>query len=506
MKAISFFTAATAVLGLLVSCQKEKGEIFNTGYELVPVTLTASLDVVGSKVTYNEVDKDYNYQLKPAWEDGVDKIIGFDEASPRNNYTFTVTDVDATTGEATLEGNAPANCNMHLIYLYGAAATSISDGSLAVDYTGQTGDKTMPAVMLADGTITNGTGSFTFHNAGAVIGIKAVNGVPNGSTISKITIIGENLSAATIVLNGGSLKLTATEKANDSIILEGLTGESVIDDNGTLNKPVFIAVPDGAIVSKVNVAKVGFNYSYSLPTPQTLNANKYAYVSQQVFTDLNNGHESVDLGLSVQWATCNIGAENPYEYGCYYQWAGTQDVTSLSISWDVCPYHSGSNEYENWIKYIPSDASTYWSGGGSPDNKTVLDPADDVARMKCGSAWRIPSKDEFLELIENTEQTWVENYQNTGVNGFIFTSTKSGYTDKYIFLPAGGRINNVGLDHKGNRIYYWTSSLGTTYFTPGSGYGVPCDACGLFSTDDKSVSFDSFGPRFNGRNVRPVLE
>lgn len=285
MKAIRFITAVTAVLGLLASCQKEKDEIFNTGEELVPVTLTASLDVAKSKATYNEVDKDYNYQLKPVWEEGVDKIIGFDEASPRNIYTFTVTDVDASTGDATLEGKAQANCNLHLIYLCGAEATSISDGSLAVDYTGQAGDKTMPAVMLADGTITDGTGSFTFHNAGAVIGISAVKGVPKDSKVTKITVSGENLSAATIALSGSALALTATAKADDAISVEGLD-LTVTDANGTLSAPVFIAVPAGAVIAKVSALVSDRDYSYTLASAKTAAAGDYLYVKTQKFNPL----------------------------------------------------------------------------------------------------------------------------------------------------------------------------------------------------------------------------
>lgn len=282
MKAIRFITAATAVLGLLASCQKENVDVFSTNEELVSVTLTASMSVVETKVTYNEIDNGSNYQLKPVWVKGTDNVIGFDEN--KKTYTFTVSEVDAVTGEAKITGKAPSNCTLHLIYLYGAAASSISSCNLAVDYANQKGDSTMPAVMLSDGTVTDGAGNFAFKNGGAVIGIKAVKGAPKGSSISKITINGENLSAATIGLNGsGNIVLTPIANPTDAISTTTLTTVTVNDDNGTLNAPVFIAVPAGAQVNEIKVKTDGFTYSYTPLASETLEANQYSYMTGQLF-------------------------------------------------------------------------------------------------------------------------------------------------------------------------------------------------------------------------------
>ena len=205
-------------------------------------------------------------------------------------------------------------------------------------------------------------------------------------------------------------------------------------------------------------------------------------------------YEAVDLGLSVKWATCNLGASKPEEYGGYYQWAGTQDVTSTSIylDWSNCPYHTGTSSYTGWTKYIPSSESSYWFGTGSPDNKTVLDPEDDVAHVTLGGKWRMPTADEFGELKNNCTWTWT---QLNGVDGYKVTSNKAGYTDKYIFLPATGFRYNDHLSLAGSIGRYWSSSLDT--YSP---YG----ACGMnFDSGD----VDTYGNgRYGGQSVRPVSE
>lgn len=208
---------------------------------------------------------------------------------------------------------------------------------------------------------------------------------------------------------------------------------------------------------------------------------------------------AVDLGLSVKWAAFNIGATRPEEYGSYYQWAGTQDVTDRGIYLDYnnCPYHvTTNNKYASgWTKYIPSDKSSYWSGSGSPDNKTVLYPEDDIARVEWGGAWRMPTYEEMTELRENCSWAWTGNYNGTGVAGRIFTSKKSGYTDKSIFLPAAGFRSYGGRDDAGSAGHYWSSPL-----DPSS----PYRACYLL-LNSSNVSV-TVGSRFHGLPVRPVCD
>lgn len=205
---------------------------------------------------------------------------------------------------------------------------------------------------------------------------------------------------------------------------------------------------------------------------------------------------AIDLGLSVFWATCNIGASKPEEYGGYYQWAGLKDVanTSIYLDWSNCPYQTASDYSYGWTKYIPSDKSSYWSGSGSPDNKIVLDPEDDVAHIKLGGKWRMPTLAEWDELTNTSNCSWTWTSIN-GNNGYKVQSKKTGFTDNWIFLPAAGHRYYYYLDVVGSYGFYWSLSLNTD--GPHSAYCLDFDSDHVRTNDDI---------RYYGRSVRPVSE
>lgn len=214
-----------------------------------------------------------------------------------------------------------------------------------------------------------------------------------------------------------------------------------------------------------------------------------SFKEKESFTLATSG--AVDMGTSVKWAACNLGASKPEEYGGYYQWAGTQDVTSTSIYLDDsnCPYHTGSNFSTGWTKYVPLDKPSYWSGTGSPDNKTVLDPEDDVAHVTLGGNWRMPTIEEFEELANNCAWEWIV-YQR--VNGRMVYGIGSG---NKIFLPESGFRSYCTLYNVGDYGYYWSSSL----YASG-----PACACNIrFGSGDVGVFDDN---RYTGQSVRPVSE
>ena len=203
--------------------------------------------------------------------------------------------------------------------------------------------------------------------------------------------------------------------------------------------------------------------------------------------------EAIDLGLSVKWASCNVGASKPEEYGGYYQWAGITDVSNPStyVDWTNCPYHTGDDPSYGWGKYVHSCYPYMWSGLGDPDNKTVLDPEDDVAHVKCGGKWRMPTSDEFKELHQNSDVEWTTL---NGINCCKFTSKVNGNS---IYLPAGNAWYEVGFGARGQFGYYWTSTLFPPISNPGS--------------DDFAIFYElgsSYGTagiaRYNGLSVRPV--
>lgn len=170
-----------------------------------------------------------------------------------------------------------------------------------------------------------------------------------------------------------------------------------------------------------------------------------------------NGYEFVDMGLSVAWATCNIGAKKPEESGWYFQWAGTKPYNT-----DCTPaIGSGSKNYFEY-PYAPycsgSISSPYFSKYTAKDGKLILDPTDDAAHVHIGGGSRMPTEAEFEELIAACNTEWVENYNGTGVNGRLFTLKSDPL--KTLFFPAAGYLSKFSWYSAGSYGYYWSSSLG----------------------------------------------
>ena len=199
---------------------------------------------------------------------------------------------------------------------------------------------------------------------------------------------------------------------------------------------------------------------------------------------------SVDLGLSVFWASCNLGASKPTEYGGYYQWAGTEDVsdTDIWIDWSNCPYHTGSSGLSGWTKYITD--SSY----GTVDNKTVLEAMDDAASVALGGKWRIPTYAEWSELCNTDNCSWTWTTID-GVNGYKVQSNMPGYTDNWIFLPAAGFRCNDSLCNAVFHGLYWSSSLSK---------GDSSFACSIYIYSGYFGCLYNY--RYYGKSVRPVSE
>lgn len=187
------------------------------------------------------------------------------------------------------------------------------------------------------------------------------------------------------------------------------------------------------------------------------------------------------MGLSVKWASFNIGATKPEEYGDYYALGET--ATKSIYNWTTYTLCGGSSS--TMTKYCTN--SSY----GKVDNKTVLDPEDDVAHVKLGGKWRMPTDAEWDELIYTENCTWTWTTLN-GVNGYIVISKKTGNS---IFLPAAGCRSNDGLYDAGSFGYYWSSSLYT--FNP---------ICAWYVRFYSGDVCESGYYRFVGHSVRPVSE
>ena len=151
-------------------------------------------------------------------------------------------------------------------------------------------------------------------------------------------------------------------------------------------------------------------------------------------------HEYVDLGLpsGTLWATCNIGATNPEDYGDYFAWGET--TTKSDYSWGT--YFDTKDGGSTFAKYT--------------NNGDQLLAEDDAATANWGSNWCTPSKDQFDELLNNTASTWTTL---SGVYGRLLTSTVAGYNDKSIFIPAAGNYGGSSLRYPGSYGYVWSRTL-----------------------------------------------
>lgn len=184
------------------------------------------------------------------------------------------------------------------------------------------------------------------------------------------------------------------------------------------------------------------------------------------------GREYVDLGLSVYWATCNVGARTESEYGGVYGWA------------DGSGYHTEAS-----YKFYPTSR---------PSVKNIAGTRMDIAHCQWGDGWKMPSTAELGELFnrDNCNWEWTDSYKSSGIKGYVVTSRKAGYEGNYIFLPAGGkRQYETYYQQLGQYGYYWSSEL--------------YDGDNQFAYIAYFTSKDNLYPKFhleryNGAAVRPV--
>ena len=240
------------------------------------------------------------------------------------------------------------------------------------------------------------------------------------------------------------------------------------------NDPVNINVPG----LEFQVDSIGLRHIVSLP--------------EQYYTDIENGHGYVDLGFSVKWATCNIGADSPEQTGDRYAWG--EVTTKPDYTWQNYRFNTGGNDFWD-VRF-----SKYNSDGnlGHIDKYEVLEPEDDAAHVNWGGRWRTPTANELQELANNCTFIWVAL---NGREGYLIISGKQGYTDRFIFLPTT-RSRSDGLGSDG---YYWSSTLNPIKrqgsYNPGPSN---CYALHILNIDSFEVSIDLENCRCWGLTVRPV--
>lgn len=374
--------------------------------------------------------------------------------------TLTATDISET--KATLNGkltvNSTESWEKSVWFLYSNEETTLdglkSSGTKILSTLGGDGSFKSSLIDLTFGTI-------YYYVSVAKVGDKEFyGGVITFTTkdISVETLDATEISQTKATLNG-KLATSATESLSKSVWFLYSHMESTRNDfmynYGT--KVSSTLSNDGSFKSSANL-KDNQTYYY-IAVAKVDNKNLYGEVKK--FTTKAYPYdvpERVSLGLSVEWSKWNLGATSPEGYGDYFAWGEIEPKTDYS--WSTYKWCNGS-EY-TFTKY-----NNDGSRGTVDNNKEFKDCnyEDDAARAGIGYGWRTPTDAEWTELINKCTWTWTDDYNGTGVAGYIITGNKAGYTDKSIFLPAAGMRYNTTLQNVGSYGYYWSASVYTYYGT-----------------------------------------
>ena len=281
-----------------------------------------------------------------------------------------------------------------------------------------------------------------------------------------------------VVLNLSNLQIYKGETAQftATITPENASNKSVVWTSS--NESVATVSEDGVVTGTgVGTAEI---------TATTVDGNLKSTCTVKVTRYEIATPEAVDLGLSVKWASFNLGASSPEGYGDYFAWGETTPKDNYSWSTYKWCMNGRSSQL---TKYCNDSLCGY---NGFTDNKSVLDPEDDAAAVALGGSWRMPTLSECQELLDNCTKTWTTL---NGVYGRKFTSNKTGYTDKWIFLPAAGYRDGASLNDAGADGGCWSSSLYTD--NPYFAYCVYLFSANVYWYSDY---------RYFGQSVRPVTE
>ena len=195
-------------------------------------------------------------------------------------------------------------------------------------------------------------------------------------------------------------------------------------------------------------------------------ASGYQGAVSSVDTEIN-GHEYVEMGDGLKWATCNVGANVPEEFGDYFSWGETSP--KKDYRWETYKWiQEGKSEWNSITKYTIKDGMTEGTWYRKSMNDTgfefvgdglaSLSSEDDAAFVNWGGSWRTPTALEWSRLINPRKYIWRWTEVN-GVPGFKIISKVKGYLGNSIFLPATGGIEGSKPTMTGKGGYYWSSTL-----------------------------------------------
>lgn len=361
--------------------------------------------------------------------------------------------------------------------------------AIPLDYTGQTqtGNASTAHLGAYDymgavaKTPEEGRVTFGFQHLGALVRLNLP--VPDACTLTSVVLRSNDtpfITKGSLDLTSPSLAVTSQERSHEYMI--SLKDISFTESNQTATI-YFMLSPVDLSGKNVNVTVT----CDGAPSPL-----QYIFAGQNFKSGLaysmvarpNTPAEAVDLGLpsGVKWASYNIGAMKPEEYGGYYAWGETEEKEDYTTgTYLYYKYISGDpNENQNW----PTNSSQNWINIGSEISGTEYD----VAHVKWGGSWRMPTETEIKELVDNCICTWTTY---NGVKGEKFV----GPNGNSIFLPAAGERAGTEFISQTTNVNYWAGTFGN--------YGANNASYLCFFENGGGPYY--YG-RFYGFSVRPVSD
>ena len=378
------------------------------------------------------------------------------------------------------------------VFTYYTKSTSLATG-ITLDQTSLTINSGTTAQLTATITPAEAFATITWTSSDESVATVDANGlvtaVAGGTCTITAKTSGNNKTATcsvTVKQMATSIVLSQTTAVLQLDELVRLTA-TVLPENAA-NKNVTWSSSNEDVAFLRNGCVVAYGYGIATITCEAADGSG---VTATCIVYILDPSTYVDLGLpsGTLWATCNIGATSPEDYGDYFAWGETAGYNDgkTNFNWSTYKWCEGSSS--TMTKYCTDSSYGY---NGFTDNKTELDLEDDAAYVNWGPAWRMPSIEQFAELI-NSDYTTTEWTTQNGVYGRKITSKVAGYEGNFIFLPAAGDRDNSSLGEAGSDGNYWSRTLGGSY---------PNNARGLYFHSGFIGTYN--GSRYHGRSVRPV--
>ena len=459
-----------------------------TSVTATSATLNGTADLSDVSVAYKTIE--YGFYWGASESDQSTKLSGGDITD--NAFSASLTNLSHKT-----QYWYKAYVKLDSQYFYGDVKTFITDVVPVesvylnkTEYTFHTIGNTLTltaTVLPSDATDAGVKWTSTDANVATVSQSGKVTAVGNGTaTITVTTIDQGKIATCEIVV---AQYVTGISLSDSLLLLEIGDGATLsVTDIGPDNandKSYTWSSSDSAIASVDNSGKVLAKARGNATIKAIANDGSGVFASCSVEVYKIDVPQAVDMGTvvnekSIKWASFNIGASSPDEYGLYYAWGETEPKTYYD--WSNYKWCSGSDR--SLTKYNTN--SSY----GTVDNKTELVLEDEVAHVKLGGKWRMPTDAEWIAL--RTQCTWTWTTQNE-VYGYLVTATNG----NSIFLPAAGYRHDTSLDYAGTYGCYWLPSLYYYANDPAGASNV------IFNSDDVSIFYSR---RYFGFSVRPVYE